>query len=266
VPTHAYKPWFRVTDPAPGGQAGFLITAKKLKPERLRLLLAFLDRHRLPAGNLELLDHALTHSSHAFEQQLDQDNERLEFLGDAVLGLLVSEYLYKEYPHAREGVLSKHKAALISRSVLGKRALDMGMGDLVLLGKGEDAHGGRHRPALLGSALEAVVGALYLDLGLDAIRKFIEREVFEPGRVLTTTDEFGDYKSILQELVQKLSQSVPDYEIVAESGPDHNKHFEVVVRINGVIRGRGEGTRKKAAENQAAMCAYWALSQQTDGE
>jgi ribonuclease III len=243
-----------------------LITAKQLKPERLRSLLAFLDRHKLPVGNLELLDHALTHSSHAFEQQLDQDNERLEFLGDAVLGLLVSDYLYKDHPHAREGVLSKHKAAIISRNVLGKRALDMGLGDLMLLGKGEELHGGRERPVLLGSALEAVVGALYLDLGLEAIRKFIEREVFEPGRILSTTDEFGDYKSILQELVQKLSQSVPEYEIVSESGPDHNKHFEVVVRVNGIIRGRGEGARKKVAENQAAMCAYWALSEQSRTE
>ena len=243
-----------------------MITAKKLKPERLRSLLAFLDRHKLPVGNLELLDHALTHSSHAFEQQLDDDNERLEFLGDAVLGLLVSDYLYKDHPHAREGVLSKHKAAIISRNVLGKRALDMGLGDLVLLGKGEELHGGRERPVLLGSALEAVVGALYLDLGLEAIRRFIEREVFEPGRILSATDEFGDYKSILQELVQKLSQCVPEYEIVSESGPDHNKHFEVVVRVNGTIRGRGEGTRKKAAENQAAMCAYWALSERPGTE
>ena len=243
-----------------------MITAKQLKPERLRSLLAFLDRHKLPVGNLELLDHALTHSSHAFEQQLDQDNERLEFLGDAVLGLLVSDYLYKDHPHAREGVLSKHKAAIISRNVLGKRALDMGLGDLMLLGKGEELHGGRERPVLLGSALEAVVGALYLDLGLEAIRKFIEREVFEPARILSTTDEFGDYKSILQELVQKLSQSVPEYEIVSESGPDHNKHFEVVVRVNGIIRGRGEGVRKKVAENQAAMCAYWALSEQSRTE
>ena len=234
----------------------------RVKPERMQQLMKFLDRHGLPVGSLELLDRSLTHSSFAFEQQLDHDNERLEFLGDAVLGMLVSEYLFKEHPRAREGVLSKHKATIISRNVLGKRAMEMGLGDLILLGRGEELHGGRQRPALLGSALEAVIGALYLDLGVDAIRAFVHREVFDPGRTLATTDEFGDYKSLLQELVQKVSQSVPEYDIISESGPDHSKHFEVVVRVNGVIRGRGEGARKKAAENQAAMCAYWSLSEQ----
>ena len=236
--------------------------AKQMDPERLKQLMQFLDAHRLPLGDLELLDRSLTHSSYAFEQQLDHDNERLEFLGDSVLGVLVSEYLFSEHPRAREGVLSKHKATIISRNVLGKRAQEIGLGDLILLGKGEDLHGGRERTALLGSALEAVVGALYLDLGLDAIRDFAYNEIFEPGRTLATTDEFGDYKSLLQELVQKLFQCVPEYDIVSECGPDHNKHFEVVVRVNGVIRGRGEGLRKKIAENQAAMCAFWALSEQ----
>ena len=238
-----------------------MITAKQLKPERLRSLLAFLDRHKLPVGNLELLDHALTHSSHAFEQQLDQDNERLEFLGDAVLGLLVSDYLYKDHPHAREGVLSKHKAAIISRNVLGKRAWTWGLATSVLLGKGKELHGGRERPVLLGSALEAVVGALYLDLGLEAIRKFIEREVFEPGRILSTTDEFGDYKSILQELVQKLSQSVPEYRdrVGVRPGPQQGS-FEVVVRVNGIIRGRGEG-RARRSRTGGDVRVFGALSE-----
>ncbi len=243
-----------------------LPSSRRLSPERLSQLMAFLDAHNLPVGDLDLLDRSLTHSSYAFEQQLDQDNERLEFLGDAVLGLLVSEYLYNEQPRAKEGVLSKHKAAIISRNVLGKRAVEMGLGQLVLLGKGEELHGGRERPALLGSALEALIGGLYLDVGLDAIREFVIREIFEPGSTLATTDEFGDYKSLLQELVQKLSQNVPEYDIISESGPDHSKHFEVVVRVAGVIRGRGEGPRKKIAENQAAMCAYWALSEQAGKE
>lgn len=233
-----------------------------MKPEREAQLKRFLERCGLQMRNVELLDRALTHSSYAFEHQLDYDNERLEFLGDAVLGMVVSEYLYHEHPRSREGVLSKYKSQMISRNVLGKRALDIGLGSLILLGKGEEMHGGRQRPALLGSALEAVVGAFYLDFGLPPMLKWLEREIFEPARQLSATDEFGDYKSLLQELVQKTSQSVPEYEIVNETGPDHSKHFVVVVRIGGVIRGTGEGARKKLAENQAAMRAYWSINQE----
>lgn len=235
---------------------------RTLSPERTIKLVRFLEHHGLAMmTDLSLLDRALTHSSFAFENQLDYDNERLEFLGDAVLGLVVSEYLYNEYPRAREGVLSKYKSQMISRGVLGKRALELGVGQLILLGKGEELHGGRERPALLGSALEAMVGAMYLDFGIQPMMRFLEKEIFEPARILSATDEFGDYKSMLQEHVQKFSQTVPEYDIVRESGPDHNKQFEVVVRVNGEILGRGEGSRKKAAENQAAMRAYWALTQ-----
>lgn len=233
-----------------------------ISEERAAQLRAFCDAHDLPVRNLELLDRALTHSSYAFEQGLSYDNERLEFLGDAVLGLLVSEYLFGEYPRAREGVLSKYKATIISRNVLGKRASDLTLGPLILLGRGEAMNGGRERPALLGSALEAVVGALYLDLGLEKISTFLEIEVFVPGRALSATDEFGDYKSRLQELVQKHYQNVPEYETIHESGPDHSKLFEVVVRVSGIERGRGAGSRKKAAENRAAMEAYWRLSEE----
>jgi ribonuclease III len=230
--------------------------------ERGEQLTQFLGQHGLSMRNMHLLDRALTHSSYAFEHQLDYDNERLEFLGDAVLGLVVSDYLYNEHPRAREGVLSKYKSLIISRSVLGQRAIEMGLGELVLLGKGEELYGGRERPALLGSALEAVVGALYLDQGLEAITQFLHNQIFEPARTLSGSQEFGDYKSLLQELVQKEFQSVPEYVVVSESGPDHNKHFEVVVHVNGVARGNGHGTRKKIAENRAAMTAYWALCQE----
>lgn len=222
-------------------------------------LSAFLARHGLPLADQTLVEQALTHSSYAFENHLPHDNERLEFLGDAVLGLLVSEYLYEEHPRAREGVLSKQKASLVSRNVLGQRALTMELGDLVLLGRGEEINGGRDRASLLGSTLEALVGALYLGLGLPGVRPFVVREIFEPGRALSATDEFGDYKSQLQELVQKYYQAVPDYELIAETGPDHNKYFEVQVRVAGEMRGRGSGSRKKTAENRAAMQAYWAL-------
>ena len=229
--------------------------------ERKKALTRFLERNRLPMmSNLELLDRALTHSSYAFEMQLSYDNERLEFLGDSVLGLVVSEFLFNELPKAREGVLSKHKSQIISRGVLGKRAQEMQIGELMLLGRGEELHGGRTRPVLLGSALEAVVGALYLDFGIEPMRNFLYQEVFAPARVLSTTDEFGDYKSMLQEYVQKQYQMVPEYVIVEESGPDHNKKFVVDAIVNGQAAGRGEGSRKKVAENQAAMKAYWDLT------
>lgn len=233
-----------------------------LNLERKKELTRFLERYRLPMmSDLALLDRALTHSSYAFENQLSYDNERLEFLGDSVLGLVVSEYLYTEFPKAREGVLSKHKSQIISRGVLGKRAFEMEIGKLVLLGRGEELHGGRARPVLLGSALEAVVGALYLDFGIDPMRDFLNQEIFAPATVLSTTDEFGDYKSTLQEYVQKQYQMVPEYIIVEESGPDHNKHFVVEVKVNGSVIGRGAGARKKIAENQAAMKAYWELTE-----
>lgn len=232
-----------------------------LPSERREKLTHFLLTNRLPElSKIELLEQALTHSSYAFERHLDYDNERLEFLGDSVLGLVVSEFLYEEYPNAREGILSKYKSMMISRGVLGKRASDLGIGNLILLGRGEELHGGRTRPVLLGSALEAVVGALYLDLGIPPITEFLYNQIFRPALTLTSTDEFGDYKSMLQELIQKTTQLVPEYEIVQESGPDHNKSFEVIVRINGKVFGQGQGARKKIAENQAAMKAYWALT------
>jgi ribonuclease-3 len=232
-----------------------------LTSERRTELTRFLETHGLPMmADLELLDRALTHSSYAFEQQLPHDNERLEFLGDSVLGLLVSEYLFKEYPRAREGVLSKLKSQIVSRGVLGKRAQILGLGDLLLLGRGEDLHGGRKRPVLLGSTLEAVVGAMYLDFGIEPMRRFLNAEIFAPARELSNTDEFGDYKSLLQEYVQKHFQSVPEYILIEESGPDHNKNFIVEARVQGKTEGSGAGTRKKIAENQAAMKAYWSLT------
>jgi len=230
--------------------------------DREKLLVDFLKKFHLPlVSDLVLLNQGLTHSSYSFENPEYHDNERLEFLGDAVLGLMASDYLYRQYPRAREGVLSKNKSQMISRGVLGKRAQEMGLGDLVLLGKGEEMHGGRTRPVLLGSTLEAVVGALYLDLGLEPVARFLNSEIFEPALVLSATDEFGDYKSQLQEHVQKYYQTVPEYVILAESGPDHSKEFEVAVIVNGKVLGKGSGPRKKIAENQAAMHGYWALTQ-----
>lgn len=228
---------------------------------RVKQLTRFLERFNLPMmADLVLLDQALTHSSYAFENQLDYDNERLEFLGDSVLGLVVSEYLFNKYPNAREGVLSKFKSQIISRGILGRRALDLGLGELLLLGRGEDMHGGRTRPVLLGSTLEAVIGAMYLDFGIEPMRGFLNREIFAPGLEISNTDEFGDYKSILQEYVQKKYQAVPEYVLVEESGPHHSKNFIVEVFVQGKAEGRGEGPRKKIAENQAAMRAYWSLT------
>ena len=236
----------------------------ELSTERIEQLQRYFKRFNLCINDIDLMNRSLIHSSYAFEHQLEDDNERLEFLGDAVLGLVVSDFLYREYPIAREGILSKYKATMISRSVLGKRALDMGLGDMILVGNGEELNGARVRPALLGSALEALVGALYIDIGIEAMLPFLIEQVFEPGRNLVTTEEFGDYKSKLQELVQRLYQVMPEYQLVGESGPDHSKHFEVIVLVNGTPHGKGEGSRKKIAENQAAMRAFYVIGQEED--
>lgn len=223
-----------------------------ITPERERELRNFLKNFGLQPVKLDLLHQALIHRSYAFEANLPYDNERLEFLGDAVLGFFVSIALYRHNPNSSEGELSKLKATIVSRSVLGKRALDIGLGKLILLGKGEELSGGRLRTSLLGSTLEAIIGAMYLEIGAEAVYRFIKYHILTPANKLVQSDEYIDYKSQLQELVQKTYQVVPVYTIVDETGPDHNKLFQIEVDVNGEVMGYGRGPRKKVAENLAA--------------
>ena len=207
-----------------------------------------------------LLDEALTHKSHlqGNKNSGQRDNERLEFLGDSVLALIVSEYVASAYPTSKEGELSKIKAHLVSRHSLAKAARRMDFGRFLRLGRGEEVTQGRDKSSLLANALEAVIAAIYVDGGLDAARAFVLRVLHtELENLGTRTAETiaQDYKSQLQERSQKHYENVPHYRVVRESGPDHQKGFEVEVIVNGTVRGCGIGRNKKEAEQRAAQQA-----------
>jgi ribonuclease-3 len=198
---------------------------------------------------------ALTHRSYAFERGLTVTNERLEFLGDSVLGLVVTDMAYAQYPDMPEGQLAKLRAAIVNMQALADVARSLGMGEVVLLGKGEEQSGGRDKASILADVLEAVFGAVYLDLGLDTARALIER-LFRPRMEAYVRGEGDrDYKTILQELASQELRSIPDYR-VADRGPDHEKEFTATVHVAGEPLGTGVGRSKKEAEQQAAREAY----------
>lgn len=200
----------------------------------------------------ELIHEALSHSSYANEKKkLRRSNERLEFLGDSVLSVVVSQYLFERYSELPEGELTKIRAALVCERSLHRFALRIGLGDFLLLGKGEEHTGGRERPSILADAFEAVIAAIYLDGGLEAARThilhFIPERIPESSSVL-----FGDYKTALQEIIQKNPEEKVEYVLISESGPDHNKSFMVEVCLNSNVIGKGQGKSKKEAEQMAA--------------
>jgi ribonuclease-3 len=211
-----------------------------------------------------LLERALTHKSYANENKTASHNERLEFLGDAVLGLVVSEYLMNICPDSNEGDLSRLRAAVVSEPALASVAREIGLGDFLLLGKGEDQSGGRNKDSLLADCLEALIAAIYLDAGKDAAEAFVIR-IFEG--VITKTcalDKSLDYKTGLQEICQDRLKQLPEYRVVSETGPDHQKEFEVEVWITGELAGRGKGKSKKEAEQGAAREALAMLAEQSN--
>lgn len=206
---------------------------------------------------LPLFEQAVTHRSFAFERG-GSDNERLEFLGDAVLAAIVSEHLYAEHPDLSEGELSKLRARVVSRTALGKRAAEMGLGAALRLGVGERKDGGEKRLTNLGSALEAVIGAIFLASGFEAARAFVAAHViaqteFRPEEAAT----HGDYKSALQEWTQKELGILPEYRRVGDSGPDHDKRFVIEVWLAGKYLARAEARKIKEAQNRAAREAYF---------
>lgn len=213
-----------------------------------------------------LLLEALTHRSFSQSQEYatTQHNERLEFLGDAVLGLVISESLVAMFPMYTEGELSKLKAGLISRVTLAKAAGRLALGQWLRLGRGEEASLGREKHSLLANALEALIGAVYLDSGLGSARTFIHRALateFSKLRDGTELSGGGDWKSRLQEWVHKHDGTNPRYCLAGEAGPDHQKVFSMTVEIRGHIMGRGEGGTKKEAEQCAAQQAFAKVSQ-----
>lgn len=202
----------------------------------------------------ELLKSALTHKSYANEKKIPshQHNERLEFLGDAVLELVVSHTLMETYPEHPEGELSKLRAAMVNEKTLAWMAKSMGIGELLYLGKGEEIGQGREKPSLLADAYEAVLGAIYLDRGFRRTFKVVKKHAQLLLSQVTNEGFYKDYKTHLQETAQTLFKMVPKYRMTDESGPDHDKTFQVNILINGEVYGTGVGKSKKEAEQNAA--------------
>ena len=200
-------------------------------------------------NNRDLLNNALTHSSYANEAKDKRvcDNERLEFLGDSVLGLITTTYLYKKHPNVMEGELTRMRANLVCEGSLCESARKIELGRYLFLGKGEDSGGGRERDSILADAFEALIGAMYLDSGFEAASKFVHKFVLEKEG-----GAISDYKTTLQEIVQKNHGEQLSYRLLGADGPDHAKNFRVEVLLNSNVIGRGEGHSKKEAEQRAA--------------
>lgn len=243
------------------GGAGLVVPlASALRDVEARLHYSFRDRG--------LLEHALTHKSRAAEDPSGGvvDNESLEFLGDAVLGFLIADLLYREFPDYSEGPKSKAKASLVSTATLAGISRRLGLGDDLLLGRGEAKTGGRAKPALLADVLEAVIAAIYLDGGIEAARTFIDL-AWRPliAEVRQTATLGGDHKSALQEWLQAAGRPLPAYRIALETGPDHEKRFHVDAVVDGIVVASGTGKTKKEAEQEAARLALATLAPMETG-
>lgn len=198
---------------------------------------------------------SLTHRSHAFEHGLTITNERLEFLGDAVLGLVVTDLAFRQFPDLTEGELAKLRAATVNMGSLAEVARDLGLGDLVLLGRGEELSGGRSKASILADAMEAVLGAVYMDRGLEAATELVERLFWPRMEAYARGEGERDYKTVLQEMVSQGLGAIPEYRI-ASRGPDHAKEFTATVFLAGERYGQGAGRSKKEAEQGAAREAF----------
>ncbi len=227
----------------------------KKNVQRAKLLEPLQDNLNYRFNNINLLINALTHSSYANENnmKITENNERLEFLGDTILNLIVSQYLYKKYPYYPEGELTKIRAKVVCESSLAFAARKIDLGKYLLLGKGEESTGGRDRESILADASEALVGSIYLDSNFEVINKLL-LELFESDIVYAVAKGalFIDYKTNLQENLQKITRDKIEYKVVKEEGPDHNKIFYINIIINNKVVGTGTGRNKKEAEQMAA--------------
>jgi len=206
-------------------------------------------------NNPSLLLQAITHSSYANEMKMSKEsnNERLEFLGDAVLELITSEYVYNKYKDLPEGDLTKLRAGMVCEQTLSSCAKDLSIGDFLLLGKGEDISGGRTRDSILSDALEAIIGAIYLDGGFTSAKEFVQKKILNQ---IEDKELFFDSKTILQEMVQNENHKQKiRYKLISEEGPDHNKSFTIALYVGNKQYGCGVGKTKKAAEQEAALQA-----------
>lgn len=204
-------------------------------------------------NNIELLKNALVHSSYANEVRGNtHSNERLEFLGDSVLSIIVAEHIFHKYPNMPEGELTRMRASLVCEKTLCAFSRELGIGEYLLLGRGEDKNGGRERDSILADAFEAVLAAIYLDGGMKAAKAHIMNTVLRDLEHYSDEDSFKDYKTTLQEIIQRNPEESVTYILVDETGPDHNKQFTVAVKLNSNVIGTGVGKSKKQAEQMAA--------------
>ena len=233
--------------------------AMKTRKKPDSMLLALEDRIRYHFSDISVLYHALSHSSYANEMRMSKEksNERLEFLGDAVLELVTSEHVYKEYINLSEGDLTKLRASIVCEQTLSACARDLKIGQYLFLGKGEDLSGGRERDSILSDALEAVIGAIYLDGGFTNAKEFIQNFILADVK---NKDLFFDSKTILQEIIQNDDNKQKlHYKLISEEGPDHSKTFTIAVCVGNDEIGKGTGRTKKAAEQEAAYQAIQIL-------
>jgi ribonuclease-3 len=224
-----------------------MITQKNLKQMARKL--------QIDVSDYSMLQQALTHKSYLGEEAEALCNERMEFLGDAVLGLVVAEYLYTQFPDRVEGDLAKAKAVAVSEPVLAESGKALGLPDMVLMSSGEEASGGRKRLSIIADAFEALVAVIYLDCGLDAARQFILRALESILVDIERQEHLRDYKTMLQEHTQGVCKKAPRYVVIDEKGADHDKTFTMEARLDEVVLGKGQGKSKKQAEQAAALQA-----------
>jgi ribonuclease-3 len=225
--------------------------------KRSQIIIQLAERLGLSDVDPHMLHLALCHSSYANEQDNCENfgNERLEFLGDAIIGFVVTEKLYNDYPDLREGQLSKIKSIVVSKRILARCSNNLGLGEHLLLGKGEEQTGGRTRFSILGNLFESIVGAIHLSSGMQHSKRFINEQLEEEIEKAARGESIIDHKSILQEQVQKQFGVLPLYRIVSSTGPDHDKDFVVEVHVKDRCIGHGKGKSKKRAEKSAASDA-----------
>ncbi len=231
---------------------------RKLSNERNEQLGELCKALDIAINDMALIDTALTHTSYAHEAKCSprpQHNERLEFLGDSVLSLMVCTYIYKSFPAMTEGAMTKLRARVVCEQALAQYAHELVLGKYILLGKGEEASGGRSRNSTLADALEALIGAFYIDQGWEETNRIALNLLKTQMDGFALSDVVFDYKTKLQEIVQQNGESVINYSLLAEEGPDHHKIFKMAVCINEQLAGSGEGRSKKEAEQVAARCA-----------
>lgn len=220
---------------------------ERIEIAQQRLGIRFIDK--------ELLMRALTHRSYSFEAGVREMNEKLEFLGDTVLNLIVTEFIFYRFPEHDEGDLAKLRARIVSENTLAKVAQQIGLGELVFLGKGAELTGGRARASILSDTFEAVVGAIYLDRGMSKAKEFVLNRLKEAIFEEAAAEHYGDPKTRLQELTMAKLGAVPTYRVVREYGPVHDRTFIIQVSIEGKVLGEGKGKSKKKAELEAAAAA-----------